>query len=104
MRKPRRHTGYKGQSRHLRAYAHEQIAELVYAPLADVREASKANGMHELQKTDCGTAGRHHCYPDEVMRVVFTAGSYPTGGSKIAGSNNNPGGGQPKAGGEENVL
>jgi type IV pilus assembly protein PilB len=53
-----------------------EIAELVVrrAPLADIKEASKANGMKELREDGLVKVLAGTTTPDEVMRVVFTAG------------------------------
>jgi type IV pilus assembly protein PilB len=72
-----RHTGYKGR---IGIYElmrlNDEIAELIVrrAPLADIREASKANGMHELREDGLMKVLEGMTTPDEVMRVVFTAG------------------------------
>ena len=54
----------------------EEIAELVVrrAPVADIREAAKANGMKELREDGLLKVLEGMTTPDEVMRVVFTAG------------------------------
>jgi type IV pilus assembly protein PilB len=54
----------------------DEIAELVVrrAPLSDIREAAKANGMHELKEDGLLKVLEGITTPDEVMRVVFTAG------------------------------
>lgn len=73
-----RHTGFKGR---LGIYElmrmNDEIRELVVrrAPLADVREAAKANGMRELKEDGLEKVLAGITTPDEVMRVVFTAGS-----------------------------
>ncbi len=73
-----RHTGFKGR---LGIYElmriNDEIRELVVrrAPLADVREAAKANGMHELKEDGLDKVLQGITTPDEVMRVVFTAGA-----------------------------
>ncbi|NLN75295.1 MAG: Flp pilus assembly complex ATPase component TadA [Armatimonadetes bacterium] len=73
-----RHTGFKGR---LGVYElmrmNDEIRELVVrrAPLADVREAAKANGMHELKDDGLDKVLQGITTPDEVMRVVFTAGA-----------------------------
>jgi type IV pilus assembly protein PilB len=73
-----RHTGFKGR---LGIYElmriNDEVRELVVrrAPLADVREAAKANGMHELKEDGLDKVLQGITTPDEVMRVVFTAGS-----------------------------
>lgn len=72
-----RHTGYKGR---LGIYelmrVNDEIRELVVrrAPLADIREAARANGMHELKEDGLEKVLSGITTPDEVMRVVFTAG------------------------------
>jgi type IV pilus assembly protein PilB len=72
-----RHTGFKGR---IGIYEHmrinDEIAELVVrrAPLADIREAAKANGMYELREDGLNKVLEGVTTPDEIMRVVFTAG------------------------------
>lgn len=72
-----RHTGFKGR---LGIYElmrlNDEIRELVVrrAPLADIREAAKANGMRELKDDGLDKVLQGITTPDEVMRVVFTAG------------------------------
>jgi type IV pilus assembly protein PilB len=72
-----RHTGFKGR---IGIYElmriNDEIRELIVrrSPLADVREASKANGMHELREDGLDKVLAGITTPDEVMRVVFTAG------------------------------
>ena len=53
-----------------------EIAELVVrrAPLNDIKEAAKANGMRELREDGLGKVLAGVTDPAEVMRVVFTAG------------------------------
>lgn len=55
-----------------------EIAELIVrrAPLADIKEASKANGMKELREDGLIKVLEGVTTPDEVRRVVFTAGYY----------------------------
>jgi len=72
-----RHTGYKGRIGFyelLRMNA--EIAEMVVrrAPLSDLKEAAKANGMHELREDGLLKVLEGVTTPEEVMRVVFTAG------------------------------
>ncbi|HZO87949.1 MAG TPA: ATPase, T2SS/T4P/T4SS family [Chthonomonadaceae bacterium] len=72
-----RHTGYKGRIGFyelLRMNA--EIAEMVVrrSPLSDIKEAAKANGMHELREDGLVKVLQGVTTPDEVMRVVFTAG------------------------------
>ena len=54
----------------------EEIADLVVrrAPVADIRDAAKANGMLELREDGLLKVLEGMTTPDEVMRVVFTAG------------------------------
>lgn len=72
-----RHTGYKGR---LGIYSlmrvNDEIAELIVrrAPLNDIRDAAKANGMLELREDGLDKVLQGITTPDEVMRVVFTAG------------------------------
>jgi type IV pilus assembly protein PilB len=53
-----------------------EIAELVVrrAPLQDIRDAAKANGMAEMKEDGLAKILAGVTTPDEVMRVVFTAG------------------------------
>jgi type IV pilus assembly protein PilB len=53
-----------------------EIAELVVrrAPLQDVKDAAKANGMHELREDGLEKILAGITTPEEVMRVIFTAG------------------------------
>jgi len=53
-----------------------EIAELVVrrAPLNDIKEAAKANGMKELREDGLAKVLSGVTTPEEVMRVVFTAG------------------------------
>jgi type IV pilus assembly protein PilB len=72
-----RHTGYKGRIGFyelLRMNA--EIAEMVVrrSPLQDLKEAAKANGMHELREDGLQKVLAGQTTPEEVMRVVFTAG------------------------------
>lgn len=72
-----KHTGYKGR---LGIYSlmrvNDEIAELIVrrAPLNDIRDASKANGMLELREDGLQKVLDGITTPEEVMRVVFTAG------------------------------
>jgi len=72
-----RHTGFRGR---LGIYSllrmNDEIAELVVrrAPLADVRDAAKANGMLELREDGLQKVLEGITTPEEVRRVVFTAG------------------------------
>lgn len=73
-----RNTGYRGRiGIYELMIVNDEIRELVTrrAPLADVREAAKANGMFELKEDGLQKVLQGVTTPDEVMRVVFTAGS-----------------------------
>jgi type IV pilus assembly protein PilB len=72
-----RHTGYRGRMGiHELMCMNEEIAELVVrrAPLADIKAAAKANGMKELREDGLAKVLAGVTTPEEVMRVVFTAG------------------------------
>jgi type IV pilus assembly protein PilB len=72
-----RMTGYKGRNGiHEMMNMNAEIAELVVrrAPLNDVKEAAKANGMKELREDGLEKVLNGITDPQEVMRVVFTAG------------------------------
>ncbi|MFN8140298.1 MAG: ATPase, T2SS/T4P/T4SS family [Fimbriimonadales bacterium] len=70
-------TGFRGR---LGIYelmrTNSEIAELIVrrAPLADIKEAAKANGMKELREDGLVKILNGVTSPEEVMRVVFTAG------------------------------
>jgi len=72
-----RQTGYKGR---LGIFSlmrvNDEIAELIVrrAPLNDIRDAAKANGMLELREDGLNKVLEGVTTPEEVMRVVFTAG------------------------------
>ncbi len=70
-------TGYRGRTGiHELMTMNTEIAELVVrrAPLNDIKEAAKANGMRELKEDGLGKVLSGVTDPQEVMRVVFTAG------------------------------
>ncbi len=72
-----RHTGFKGRTGiHELMVLNDEIAELTVrrAPLADIREAAKANGMHELRDDGLEKVLNGITTVDEVRKVVFTAG------------------------------
>ncbi|MCE5200395.1 MAG: ATPase, T2SS/T4P/T4SS family [Armatimonadota bacterium] len=72
-----KHTGYKGRiGIYEMMRVNDEVRELIVrrAPLADLREAAKANGMHELKEDGLDKVIAGVTTPDEVMRVVFTAG------------------------------
>jgi len=72
-----RQTGYKGR---LGVYelmrVNDEIAEMVVrrAPLAELKEAARANGMHTLQEDGFRKCKDGLTTVEEVMRVVFTGG------------------------------
>lgn len=72
-----RNSGYKGRIGFYELLRmNSEIAEMIVrrAPLADLKEAAKANGMHELREDGLIKVLEGMTTPDEVMRVVFTAG------------------------------
>src|SRR5579862_400141 len=72
-----RETGYRGRTGiHELMVMNAEIAELVVrrSPLNDVKEAAKANGMKELREDGLAKVLAGITDPQEVMRVVFTAG------------------------------
>jgi len=72
-----RMTGYKGRTGiHELMIMNAEIAELVVrrAPLNDIKQAAKANGMKELREDGLTKVLSGITDPQEVMRVVFTAG------------------------------
>ncbi|MBP6965159.1 MAG: Flp pilus assembly complex ATPase component TadA [Armatimonadetes bacterium] len=74
-----RHTGYKGRTGiHELMTMNDEIAELIVrrAPLADIREAAKANGMTELREDGLEKVLTGVTTSEEVRKVVFTAGQH----------------------------
>jgi len=74
-----RHTGYKGRTGiHEMMCMNDEIAELVVrrAPLADIREAGKANGMTELREDGLEKVLAQITTAEEIRKVVFTAGQH----------------------------
>ena len=72
-----RHTGYKGRIGFYELLSmNEEIAELIIrrAPLGDLKAAAKENGMSELREDGLLKVLAGQTTPEEVMRVVFTAG------------------------------
>jgi len=72
-----RMTGYKGRTGiHELMVMNAEIAELVVrrAPIQDIKDAAKANGMKELREDGLGKVLGGVTDPSEIMRVVFTAG------------------------------
>ncbi len=74
-----RHTGFSGRIAITELMImNDEIAELIVrrAPLADIREAARANGMKLLREDGLIKILEGITTPEEVMRVVFTAGQY----------------------------
>ena len=72
-----RHTGYKGRVGFYELMVmNAEMAEMIVrrAPLTDLKEAAKANGMKELREDGLVKVLEGQTTPEEVMRVVFTAG------------------------------
>lgn len=72
-----RQTGYRGR---IGVYElmtiNEELAEMVVrrAPLSELKEAARANGMHTLQEDGLRKAKDGMTTVEEIMRVVFTGG------------------------------
>ncbi|MEO6909168.1 MAG: GspE/PulE family protein [Abditibacteriaceae bacterium] len=72
-----RQSGYKGR---LGVYemmrVNEELAEMIVrrAPLSEIKEAAKANGMHTMQEDGFRKCRDGLTTIEEVMRVVFTSG------------------------------
>jgi type IV pilus assembly protein PilB len=72
-----RQTGYKGR---IGIYelmrVNEELAEMIVrrAPLSELKEAARANGMHTLQEDGLRKAKDGLTTIEEIMRVVFTGG------------------------------
>ncbi|GMU30979.1 MAG: pilus biosynthesis protein TapB [Chthonomonadaceae bacterium] len=72
-----RMTGYRGRvGLHELLVVNDEVRELIVrrAPLTDLKEAGKANGMKELREDGLVKVLAGVTDPQEVMRVVFTAG------------------------------
>ena len=72
-----KNTGYKGRCGiHELLTVNDEVRELIVrkAPVSNIREAAKANGMLELREDGLLKVLEGITTPDEVMRVVFTAG------------------------------
>ncbi|MCA1596272.1 MAG: Flp pilus assembly complex ATPase component TadA [Chloroflexi bacterium] len=72
-----RQTGYKGRTGiHEMLMINEEIQELAgrRAPLGDIREAAKANGMRTLKEDALIKVLNAQTTLEEALRVVFTAG------------------------------
>ena len=72
-----RNTGYKGRVGFYELMTmNAEMAEMIVrrAPLTDLKEAAKANGMKELREDGLIKVLQGMTTPEEVMRVVFTAG------------------------------
>jgi type IV pilus assembly protein PilB len=54
----------------------EELAEMIVrrAPLSEIKEAARANGMHTMQEDGFRKCRDGLTTIEEVMRVVFTAG------------------------------
>jgi type IV pilus assembly protein PilB len=73
-----RHTGYHGRSGIFELLMmNEQISDLIVkrAPLSEVKEAAILNGMKTLKQDGFAKVLEGSTTIEEVMRVVFTAGS-----------------------------
>lgn len=72
-----RHTGYKGRTGFYELMTmNSEIAEMIVrrVPLTELKAAAKANGMKELREDGLQKVLEGVTTPEEVMRVVFTAG------------------------------
>ncbi|HTE17279.1 MAG TPA: type II secretion system protein GspE, partial [Armatimonadota bacterium] len=72
-----RTTGYKGRvGIHEMMTINEETAELMVrrAPVTEVRNAARANGMKTLQEDGLRKMLAGITTPEEIQRVVFTAG------------------------------
>jgi type IV pilus assembly protein PilB len=72
-----RHTGYKGRTGITELMVmNDEINDLVVrrAPVSEVREAARANGMKLLREDGMQKAIEGITTVEEVLRVVFTAG------------------------------
>jgi type IV pilus assembly protein PilB len=72
-----RHTGYKGRTGiHELLILNDEVNDLIVrrAPLAEIREAGRANGMKLLREDGMQKAIEGITTVEEVLRVVFTAG------------------------------
>lgn len=73
-----RNTGYKGRCGiHELLTVNDEVREHIVrkSPVSNIREAAKAGGMHELKEDGLMKVLEGVTTPDEVMRVVFTAGA-----------------------------
>jgi type IV pilus assembly protein PilB len=72
-----RQTGYKGRiGIYELMVINEELSEMIVrrAPLSELKEAARANGMHTLQEDGFRKCRDGLTTVDEVMRVVFTGG------------------------------
>lgn len=72
-----RHTGYKGRIGFYELMKmNGEMADMVVrrTPLTELKAAAKANGMRELREDGLIKVLAQQTTPEEVMRVVFTAG------------------------------
>ena len=70
-------TGYKGRTGiYELMQINEELQELIVrrAPVTEVKEAARANGMMTLQEDGFRKCKDGHTTVEEVMRVVFTGG------------------------------
>jgi type IV pilus assembly protein PilB len=70
-------TGYKGRTGIYELMrVNEEIQELIVrrAPVTELREAARSNGMRTLQEDGFQKCKDGHTTVEEVMRVVFTGG------------------------------
>jgi len=72
-----RQTGYKGRvGIYELMRINEELAEMIVrrAPVSELKEAARANGMKTLQEDGFRKAKDGHTTIEEIMRVVFTGG------------------------------
>jgi type IV pilus assembly protein PilB len=72
-----RQSGYKGRMGvHELMVINEELADMIVrrAPLSELKEAARANGMHTLQEDGFRKAMDGVTTVEEIMRVVFTGG------------------------------
>jgi type IV pilus assembly protein PilB len=72
-----RQTGYKGRiGLYELMRINEELAEMIVrrAPVSEIKEAARANGMHTLQEDGLRKAKDGLTTIEEIMRVVFTGG------------------------------
>jgi type II secretory ATPase GspE/PulE/Tfp pilus assembly ATPase PilB-like protein len=72
-----RQTGFKGRiGLYELMRINEELAEMIVrrAPVSELKEAARANGMHTLQEDGLRKAKDGMTTIEEIMRVVFTGG------------------------------